>query len=138
MFALQKILPSRFVQFRNPANNAPVFLKKEVDGKPVDDREKPVGIKIYGPGSHESRSADAVMTQELIDAKLKKGNAELMQRLTTEKLARLSIAFVNFEHNGKSEGFEMFRDFYNEPGYSYLRDQIEEGQAEVADFLPKD
>lgn len=138
MIPLQKILPSRFVHFRSPVDNAPVFLKKEVDGKKVDDREKPVGIRIYGPGSAESRKADAIMTQELIDAKLKKGNAEMTQRLLTEKLARLSIEFVNFEIDGKTSGFETFRAFYDDPGYSYLRDQIEEGQSEVADFLPKD
>lgn len=138
MFALQKILPSRFIQFRHPADNSPVFRTKEVDGKTVEDREKPVGIRIYGPGSKEARNADAIMTQELIDAKLKKGNATMMQRLGTEKLARLSIEFVNFDIAGKTSGFETFRDFYDDEGYAHIRAQIEEGQAEVADFLPKD
>jgi hypothetical protein len=138
MFALQKILPSRFIQFRSPVDNSPVFVQTVgPDDKAVTDTSKPVGIKIYGPGSKEARNADAIATQEMIDAKLKKGNAAMTQRLGLEKLARLSIEFVNFDYNGKTSGFEMFKDFYNDEGWDYLKVQIEDGMAEVADFCRK-
>ncbi len=132
-----------FVHFKNDATGEPVFLNDPLTGKP--DPSKPVGVRIYGPGSKEYKAAQSAIMQEAIDEKKKKVTAKGIEDTAVELLARTTIEFVGFTYEGSEDNplpenasfLERARAFHLDPEYVNLQEQIKSKQGDLGAFLPK-
>lgn len=145
MNVLQKLglamAASVFVHFRNDNTGELAYLP-DANGNP--DKTKPVGVKVYGPGSKEYKAAQSAMTQEAIDEKRKKITAAQIETGAVELMARTTAEFVNFDYAGPDSApladdaplVERSRAFYMDPNYVNLRRQVEDKQGDLGGFLP--
>jgi hypothetical protein len=127
------LAPSKFVHFKHPASDELVY-RKAADGE--DDPERPVGVRVYGPGSKEYRVAQTALTNEQIQRGRKKITAEMIQRNAVETLARCTYEFVNFDYAGKPAGLEANRAFYADDRFVHFREQIQSEMGDFGGFLP--
>lgn len=125
--------PTKFVHFKHPATDEPVY-RKDADGN--DDRERPVGVNVYGPGSKEYRAAQTAITNEAIQRGRKKVTAEMIQRNAVETLARCTYEYVNFDYQGKPAGVENNRAFFADDQYAHFREQVQSEMGDFGGFLP--
>jgi hypothetical protein len=135
--------PTKFVHFVNPATGELVY-EPQPDVFPEGHEragqanpnagepnlDKPVGVRVYGPGSKEYRHAQTTLTNEAIERKRKKVTAELIEQNAVELLARTTYEFVNFDYEGDGATPENNRKFYRDPEYVHFREQV---QAEMGD-----
>lgn len=139
MSALEKqaLAPSLFVHFTNPKTGEEVF-DVFPEGHPQageEDESKPVGVRIYGPGSKEYRAAQTAITNEAIERKRRKVTAELIEKNAVELLARTTSEFVNFDYEGKGASVETCRAFYLDVRYPHLREQVQAAHGDFGSFL---
>lgn len=137
------MLATIFVHFKNDATGELAYLKDPITGE--DDKSKPIGVNIFGPGSKEYKAAQSAITQEAIDAKRKKITAALIEANAVELMARTTANFVNFDYTGPDASplpdtatqADKARAFYRDPMYVNLRDQVSEKQGDTGAFLAK-
>ena len=55
------LAPTTFIHFKHPGTGEPHYKRGE-DGKP--DLSKPVGVRVYTPGSKESRAVDQAVAAD--------------------------------------------------------------------------
>lgn len=131
-----------FVHFRNDATGNLAYLKDPITGE--DDKSKPIGVNIFGPGSKEYKAAQSAITQEAIDEKRRKITAAQIENGAVELMARTTTDFVNWSYTGPADGpalpetatmLERARAFYLDPHYVNLRRQVEDKQGDVGNFL---
>lgn len=130
-----------FVHLRNPETDAKLYAPKlQADGQTpetdeqgniVFDRSKPVGVRMYSPGSLQYRNAQSSITTENIKRGKKGLTGEVLRENAAELLALTTAEFVNMDYNGASSGVETFRDFYNDVEMIAYKEQIEEAQGDV-------
>ena len=136
------MIASILVHFKNDATGEPVYLK---DHEGNDDKSKPVGVRMFGPGSKEYKAAQSAILQEAIDEKKKKVTAKGIEDTAIELLARTTAEFVGFTYEGSDENplpetathLERARAFYLDPGYTALHEQVKAKQGDLGAFLPK-
>lgn len=135
--AMTKVVPTLFIQFRDPATDALMFK----DG----DNEKPVGVDVYGPGSTQYRNAQAAIATANIKRGKKGLTGTTIQDNETELLARTTRRFVNFEYvvadkDGNDttlpESLETYKKFYDDVELAHLREQVVEKQGDLGNFTP--
>lgn len=136
-----------FVHFRHPASDEPVFaLFPEGHSRAGEpDESKPVGVRIYGPGSKEYRATQTALLNEAIERRKKKVTAEAIESNAVKTLARTTFEFVNFtykaegdESEGEGQGYspETAQLFYSDRRYVHLREQVQDAQGDHGRFLP--
>lgn len=138
-----------FVHFKDPRSDEPVYHPQAATfpeghelagqanpnaGEP--DLERPVGVRIYGPGSKEYRAAQTAITNENIERKRKKVTAELIEKNAVELLARTTYEFVGFDYQGKGASPEVCRAFYLDAQFVHLKEQVQAGMGDYGGFLP--
>ena len=110
---------------------------KSPTGEPLyadEAREKPIRIKLYGPGSKpygvvESRqSARALKRMQDNDGKITAATPEERVTETAEDLAAITAEFENFDYQAPDgsplAGAEMFRAAYADQGLGYITRQV--------------
>ena len=117
-----------FVHLRNPETDAKLYLNDE-QGKP--DLTKPVGVRMYSPGSIQYRNAQSAITTENIKRGKKHLTGETLRENAVELLALTTAEFVNMDYNGETSGIETFRAFYSDVEMVAYKEQIEEAQGDV-------
>lgn len=97
-----------------------------------DERQKPVQIIVYGPGSNaygvvESRqAARAVKRLEDNDGKPSILSPEEQREQSAEDLADLTVAFNNFTYSGAPDahGRDLFKAVYSDPTLGFIVKQV--------------
>lgn len=132
-------LQTLFIQFRNPATDAKLYApvmegdepKRDEHGNVVFDMSKPVGVRVYTPGSLQYRNAESAITTENIKRGKKALTGDTLQGNAVELLANTTIEFINMNYHGESSGVETFRKFYGDVGMVAYREQVQEKQGDV-------
>ena len=118
-----------FVHFKNPKTHELAYVQKQVknkDGGPdeiVNDTDKPIGVRIYTPGSKQYRKAEAAQMSAMVANKGKALTGEQIFANQTELLAQTTFEFVNFDEFGACT-VENARALYSDEQYVAIREQV--------------
>lgn len=130
------IAATLFVHFKDPATNQPEYETNEA-GEFVldaDGNKKPIGVRIYGPGSVQFRNAQAAIATGNIKLGKKGLKGEILFANETEILARTTAEFVNFTYSGQGANLENNRKFYDDVELVHYREQVSEAQGDLGNF----
>jgi hypothetical protein len=149
------VAATAFVQFKNPADNSLLFVTNDdaakfgatshEDGYARKDGQKlPIGVKVYGPGSAEYRRAEDKTVSDAIKAGKKALTGASQRADATYKLARTTLAFVNFDYEGETVTAEtdvtarvrIASAFFDDGQFVAFRDQVLQEQHDHANFTP--
>jgi len=116
------------VQLRNPATNE---LLWDDEGK-----TKPVSVYVFGSASKRYRDARAAMQNRQLKRGKQKPSVEVLNEEGVILLVAITEKFVNLGVDGKEPATEAeVRALYNDPRFSWVRDQVDEATADTANFL---
>jgi hypothetical protein len=94
-----------FLQFEDPDTGRKLFDTKEVDGKKVDDPDKPIGVDIVGADSENYKKHMRRVTNRSLENQQKRRNRSITaEELDEEGQATLASCihkFYNMEWRGK-------------------------------------
>ena len=100
---------------------------QDAEGRP--DKEKPVTVELYGPGSREHGQATAKRSNRNIQRLRKKGSVELsaddIATEGAEYLAAITVGFTNLEYGGLT-GDKMHKALYADRTLGFIADQVNE------------
>jgi hypothetical protein len=117
-----------FVHLKHPATHQPMYVQKEVANKDteqpelVDDLDKPIGLRMYTPGSKQYRKAEAAQMSAMVANKGKALTGEQIFANQTELLAQTTYEFVNFDEFGPCT-VENARRLFADEEYVAVREQ---------------
>ena len=126
------------------ADTAAIHLKN-ADGELLydgGDKNKPVRIIVYGPGSDaygvvEARqSARAVKRMQDNDGKITVAPFEERVRETAEDLAAITVAFEHLEYPpaAEAQGVELFKALYADQKLGFITKQVTKFLADWGNF----
>ncbi len=129
-----------FLHLRD-ANDELLYEKKEVvqDGVAalVDDKDKPVGIDLYGPGSKPFAKAQASRNNRFTDRMKKKGKSNLSAAEQVEEnaafLAACTKGFRNIQYD-QLEGEALFMAVYSDSSVGFIAEQASKHLGEWGNF----
>lgn len=100
------------------------------------EKQKPVTIVLFGTSSKQYRNAITAMQNRALKRGKKQASAEVMREEGIELLVACSEKAVNFSYKGKPllDG-DAFRALYGDASFSWLKDQVDAGLGDVANFL---
>lgn len=106
------------------------------------ERQKPVQIVVYGPGSDafgviEARqSARTVKRMQDNDGKLTVAPSEERRKEAAEDMASLTVAFNNFSYSkaGDAQGEALFKAVYSDPTLGFILKQVSQGVQDWGKF----
>lgn len=120
-----------FLHLKHPLTDEPL-----VDGKDEDGKDKKVGIHLYGSASKQYRDAIRAMQNRQI----KRGNKKATAAEITEEGVTLLVAVSDTADNLVVDGQKIgspgsFRDLYENPKFSWLREQVDAAVGDISNFL---
>lgn len=116
------------VQLRNPATDELLWADEA--------KTKAVSVYVFGSASKEYRDARAALQSRQLKRGKQKPTPELLNEEGVTMLVAITDKFQNLSVDGKvPENASDFRALYNDPRYSWVRDQIDAGTAETSNFL---
>lgn len=106
------------------------------------ERQKPVQIVIYGPGSEaygvvEARqSSRTVKRMQDNDGKMILPPAEERRKEVAEDMASLTVNFINFSYSkaGDAQGEALFKAVYNDPTLGFIVRQVSQSVQDWGKF----
>lgn len=137
IFALSALL---FVHLNNPATGKKAYLQKEVkrgEGKDavtemVDDTTKPIGLRMYTPGSTLYRKVHAESMTSMLKTGFKNLTGEMSIESEIENLAKTTYEFVNLGEEGtRKASVDEARELYSNPEYEGIFRQVKEEQGDL-------
>jgi hypothetical protein len=105
----------------NDANDAPL----------IGDKNKPLSITLFGPGSEPFAKAEAKRQNRLLERLKRKGKAEMSpeeQRAEqAEFLSSITVSFDNFDYPpaGGATGKDLFKALYSDRKVGFITDQVQ-------------
>lgn len=118
---------------KHAAADSTAIHLKGLDGEFLyDEKNQPVRIRVYGPGSKEfsviedRQTTRAIKRMQDNDGKVSVAPPAQREREAAEDLAAITIAFENFDYppaKGKSDS-EKFAAFYGDRSLGYLTKQV--------------
>lgn len=117
---------------------------KGLDGNLLYDDGKPVGVRLYGPGTDQYAEVDdrsAARVRKLMaenDDKYITAPREQREADLADDLACVTVEFVNFTYHpaaGK-EGKELYRAFYLDRKLGHLKAQANKALGDWGKFAP--
>lgn len=114
---------------------------KDINGEPLYDGEKPVIIKVHGPGSRLFGAVDARQTARTLkrmnenDGKVTAPTAEERIAELAEDLADITISFDGLSC-GDLTGRELFLAVYGDPELGYIAKQVNRTLGDWGKFKP--
>ena len=135
MFDIKKtaLVATFFVHFRDASTNARLYV---LDGEGKPDPSKPIGVKVCGPGSYRYRQVQGQITTDSIKAGKKGLTGESLRENQVRLLAGTVTEFVNFEYEGRGASAENNAAFFGNVELVHYKEQTEESQADLGNFLP--
>lgn len=130
MFTLESLTLKDTVelQLRHPVTDELLFADEA--------KTKPVLVVLYGSSSKQYRNAITAMQNRSLKRGKKVVSAEVMREEGIELLVACSEKTVNLSYKGKPvDNDDAFREIYSDPAYSWLKDQVDTGLGDVANFL---
>lgn len=116
------------LQLRHPATDELLFADEE--------KTMPVSIFLYGTSSKQYRNAVTAMQNRALKRGNKKPSAEQMREEGVELLVACSDRAINLLYKGKPvDNDAAFRAIYNDPSFSWLKDQVDAFLADTSAFL---
>lgn len=116
------------LQLRHPGDDTPLFDD--------EDKKKPVRIHLFGTASKEYRDAVRAMQNRQLKRGSKKATAAEIQEEGVQLLVAISESAENLEVDGQKIGTPgSFRDLYENPEYSWLREQVDAAVGDISNFL---
>lgn len=101
-----------------------------------DAKKKPVVVTLYGTSSKQYRDCMTALQNRALKRGNKKATAEQLREEGTELLVACSENISNLVHNGAPvDNAEAFRSLYDNPKFSWLRDQVDAHIADTGAFL---
>lgn len=127
-------------------DTAPIHLKG-ADGEHLysgGDRDKPVRIVIYSPGSKQFAAIEARQTNRAVkrmndnEGKVALASPEQRAQEQAEDLADLTVAFENFTYPpaADKQGKELFQAFYADQKLGYMGQQVVKAVKDWGNFKP--
>lgn len=108
---------------------------EDATGEPLYDKDKPVTITVYGPGTKQFAKAQAVRNQKLVEAlRSKKRKQDATLEDTADFLADVTASFDNFEYGSGLTGREMFRACYMDQKIGFIAEQVNRHLGDWANF----
>lgn len=115
------------IQLRDPVTDELLFADEA--------KTQPIAINVYGPGSKIYRQALLNMQNRQLKRNKKGMSAELLREEATELLVAVSSSAENFDYNGEAlTSKEVWTKLYDDTGLIWVRDQVEAGQGDLANF----
>lgn len=114
---------------------------KSMDGEPLYEGDKPILIKIHGPGSRAYGTVDARQTARSMkryndnEGKVTAPTAEERQAELAEDLADVTISFDGLTC-GELTGRELFLAVYGDPELGYIAKQVNKTLGDWGKFKP--
>lgn len=116
------------LQLKHPVTEELLFADAE--------QTKPVSIVLYGTSSKQYRNAVTAMQNRALKRGKKAPTAEEMREESVRLLVACSEKAINLSYkNAPLDNAEAFRELYNDPSYSWLKEQVDAGLGDVANFL---
>lgn len=116
------------LQLKHPVSDELLFADKE--------QELPVAISIFGTSSKQYRNAITAMQNRQLKRGKKPATAEQMREEGVSLLVACSDKGVNFKYKGQDiDSVEVFTELYNDPKFSWVKDQVDAGLGDVSNFL---
>lgn len=100
-----------------------------------DAKKKPVVIVLFGTASKQYRDAITSMQNRSLKRGKKVVSAEVMKEEGIALLVACSDSAKNLDYNGAPLVGEAFRDMYNDPTVSWVKDQVDAALGDVSSFL---
>lgn len=100
-----------------------------------DAKKEPVTITLRGTASKEYRQALAKMQNRHLNRGKTKQSAEAFNEESIAILLACSVSAQNFQYKGTTIQGEVFRDLYNDPKMSWVKDQVNETINDASYFL---
>ncbi len=143
--ARMAVSAAMFIHFTDVETGAKVYEQKTTEGpeglQEVDDLDKPVGVRAYGPGSTQYRNAEAAVATAQLKAGRKTLTGDKLFDNVTEVMARTVFQYVGFDYNGQTingadrdTALALNRKLLSDPVYAAVRDQISEKQGDLGNF----
>lgn len=120
-----------------------LHLKHPLDGTLLyadDAQSKPIVINLYGKASKQYQRAVTAMQSRALRRQAKKTEAtpEMLQSEALSLLEACSESAENLTLNGKEvKTKEDLRALYEDPRFSWIKDQVDENLSEASNFLGK-
>lgn len=92
-----------------------------------DEKQLPIAIVLYSPGSKQYAKAQAAQQNRMIDKLKKKGNADqTAEQMAEEKAEFLSDCTQSFENLVYDElaGTDLFKAVYSDTNIGFIADQV--------------
>lgn len=120
------LVPTTTIHLRDGSDN-PIYADEA--------KEKPVTIRVYGPGTKQFAAAEARNQRKMTEAfGTRRGRKDLDQAsLRVDFLVAITIGSENLEYDGK-EGEELYRGIYSDPELRFIPDQVYEFVNETGNF----
>jgi len=116
------------VQLKHPATKEPLFADKE--------KTQIVGIELEGTASAAYREAIGTWQKRYLARKGKPASIEESKQESIDLLVAVSVRGINFQYNGKEITTpEDFSELYQDPKFSWVKDQVDEALGDVSNFL---
>lgn len=116
------------LQLRHPVTDELLFAD--------DAKTKPVEIELHGTSSKEYRNAITAMQNRALKRGKKQATAEVMKEESIELLVACSVKINNLSYAGKPVADDTaFRALYGDAKFSWLKDQVDAGLGDTANFL---
>lgn len=116
------------LQLKHPVTEELLFADAE--------QTKPVSIVLFGTSSKQYRNAVTAMQNRALKRGKKTPTAEEMREESVRLLVACSEKAVNLSYKGAPlDNAEAFRELYNDPSYSWLKEQVDAGLGDVSNFL---
>lgn len=121
---LRSIKPaeSAFLHLRDTSE----ALLHALDDKGNEDKSKPVGITLYGPGSKPYAKANAARQARLLDKVRRKGKVQQTPaEIAAENAEFLTAVTAGFHHIERDElsGEALYRAVYEDQEIGFIADQ---------------
>jgi hypothetical protein len=119
---------------------AVLHLKNAADQLLYDEKEQPVTVTVYGPGSKPYAKAQAARMNRYVERTRRKGRIELSAddqvRETAEFLAACTVEFSpNFKYGDSTlEGEALFRAVYGDKKIGFIAEQVNAHLTDWANF----
>jgi hypothetical protein len=117
---------------------------KALDGSHLYDDGKPVGVRLYSPGSTEyaevedRQSARIRVLMEDNDGKYVPAPRDVRDAEAADDLASLTASFENFGYPpaGDRQGKELYRAFYSDRKLGHFKAQVTKAPSAWGKFAP--
>lgn len=127
------VTPTGRLHLRDAADE--LMFADGADGKP--DKNKPIAVNLYGPGSKPYVKAQAEQSNRMVDKIKRKGKtSQTAEQAAAEKaefLSECTASWENMEYDGQT-GEALSRAVYSDTSIGFIADQVAKFLGDWANF----